>query len=57
MFEKMMEVMGENLKKDIAYYLKHNIKSPNLAKIQNEFKQDNEDFKESCMKLKTFVKG
>ena len=57
MFEKMMEIMAINLKKDIAYYLKHNIKSPNLAKIQNEFKQDNEDFKESCMKLKTFVQG
>lgn len=53
----MMEIMAINLKKDIAYYLKHNIKSPNLAKIQNEFKQDNEDFKESCMKLKTFVQG
>ena len=55
MFEKMMEIMAKNLKKDIAYYLKHNIKSPNLSKIQNEFKQDNEDFKESCMKLRTFV--
>ena len=53
----MMEIMATNLKKDIAYYLKHNIKSPNLSKIQNEFKQDNEDFKESCMKLKTFVQG
>ena len=57
MFEKMMEIMATNLKKDIAYYLKHNIKSPNLSKIQNEFKQDNEDFKDTCLKLKTFVQG
>lgn len=57
MFENMMKVIEQNLKHDIAYFLKHNIKSPNLSKIQSEFKQDNEEFKESCKKLKTFVEG
>lgn len=57
MFENMMKVLEENLKKDIAYYLKHNIKSPNLAKIQREFKQNDDGFKDTCKRLKTYVQG
>ena len=57
MFEKMMEIMEQNLKHDINYFLKHNIKSPNLSKIQSEFKQDNEEFKDTCLRLKSYVQG
>lgn len=57
MFEKMMEIMEQNLKHDINYFLKHNIKSPNLSKIQREFEQNDVNFKETCLRLKSFVQG
>ena len=57
MFEQMMKVLEQNLKHDIAYYLKHNVKSPNLSKIQREFKENDKNFKETCKRLKTLVQG
>ena len=51
MFEEMMKIVKENLKYDINYYVKHNVKSPTLAKIQNEFGQDNDEFMETCKRL------
>lgn len=57
MFEDMMKVLEKETKHDIAYYLKHNIKSPNLSKIQREFEQNDVNFKETCLRLKSFVQG
>lgn len=56
-FENMMKVLEKETKHDINYFLKHNIKSPNLSKIQMAFKQDNEDFKDTCLRLKSYVQG
>lgn len=57
MLENMMEILEQNLKIEILYFLKHNIKSVNLAKIQNEMSFDNEDFMEHCKKMKFICKG
>lgn len=57
MLENMMEILEQNLKSEILYFLKHNIKSVNLAKIQNEMAFDNEDFMEHCKKMKFICKG
>ena len=57
MLEQMMDILENNLKYEILYFLKHNIKSVNLAKIQNKLSLDNEDFKEHCEKVKYICKG
>lgn len=43
-FEDILEESSKLLKEDIAYFNKHNVKSPTLARIQRMWKQDNEDF-------------
>ena len=53
----MIDILENNLKYEILYFLKHNIKSVNLAKIQNELSLDNEDFKKHCEKMKYICKG
>ena len=57
MLEQMMDILENNLKYEILYFLKHNIKSVNLAKIQNELSLDNKDFREHCEKMKYICKG
>ena len=52
----MINILENNLKYEILYFLKHNIKSVNLAKIQNELNLDNEDFKQHCEKMKHLCK-
>ena len=57
MWNQMISILENNLKYEILYFLKHNIKSVNLAKIQNELNLDNEDFKKHCEKMKYICKG
>ena len=57
MWNQMISILENNLKYEILYFLKHNIKSVNLAKIQNKLNLDNEDFKEHCEKMKYICKG
>ena len=56
MLEEMINILEDNLKYEILYFLKYNIKSANLAKIQNKLNLDNEDFREHCEKMKYICK-
>lgn len=51
-FEDVLEAQTEILKADIEYFNKHKVKSPNLAKIQRMWKQDNEDFAKTLKEMR-----
>ena len=51
MWNQMINILENNLKYEILYFLKHNIKSVNLEKIQNELDLDNKNSKISSIFL------
>ena len=48
MNEEMLEKIGEQLKKDKAYFLKHGVKSQLLRMGQRFLELDDEDFLSAC---------